>query len=130
MTESGLSGEPGLRVLAVVEQQLRPGPGRVTTLLQVAMDSSVLGDLIRPWPAVLQVVSVGILVSGLIYNTGLTHLLGPQYLTVKSSGEAGKEWFEMMGVYEQTGEYHNKKPVWSRHDGTQKMFYTKGKVYI
>ena len=32
-----------------------------------------------------------------------------------------------MGVYEQTGEYHNKKPVWSRHDGTMKMFYTNGK---
>ena len=64
LTESGLSGEPGLRVLAVVEQQLRPGPGHVTTLLQVAMDSPVLGDLIRPWPAVLQVVSVRILVRG------------------------------------------------------------------
>ena len=33
----------------------------------------------------------------------------------------------MMGVYEQTGEYHNKKPVWSRHDGTEKMFYSIGK---
>ena len=31
--------------------------------------------------------------------------------------------YNKMGVYEQTGEYHNKKPVWSRHDGTQKMFY-------
>ena len=62
MTESGLSGEPGLRVLAVVEQQLRPGPGRVTTRLRVAMDSPVLGDLIRPWPAAM--VRVRILVSG------------------------------------------------------------------
>ena len=32
-----------------------------------------------------------------------------------------------MGVYEQTGEYHNKKPVWSNHDGTQKIFYDNGK---
>ena len=73
MTESGLSGEPGLRVLAVVEQQLRPGPGHLTTLLQVAMDSSVLGDLIRPWPAVLQVVSVRILVSGLDVECWISH---------------------------------------------------------
>ena len=32
-----------------------------------------------------------------------------------------------MGVYHQTGEYHNGKPVWSRHDGTKKMFYSDGK---
>ena len=32
-----------------------------------------------------------------------------------------------MGVYEQTEEYHNKKPIWSRHDGTQKMFYNSRK---
>ena len=62
-----------------------------------------------------------------IANSGLTHLLGPQYLTVKSSGEAGKEQYDRMGVYEQTGEYHNKKPVWSRHDVTMKMFYSNGK---
>ena len=35
--------------------------------------------------------------------------------------------YYLMGVYEQTGEYHNKKPVWSRHDGTEKMFYRSGK---
>ena len=55
-------------------------------------------------------------------------ILGPQYLTVKSSGEAGKKKSGRMGVYEQTGEYHNKKPVWSRHDGTEKMFYSFGKL--
>ena len=32
-----------------------------------------------------------------------------------------------MGVYEKTGEFHNEKPVWSRHDGTQKMFYNSRK---
>ena len=32
-----------------------------------------------------------------------------------------------MGVYEQTGEYHIEKPVWSRHDGPEKMFYFNGK---
>ena len=52
--------------------------------------------------------------------------LGPRYLTVKSSGEAGKEQYDRMGVYEQTGEFHNKKPVLSRHDGTMKMFYCAG----
>ena len=33
----------------------------------------------------------------------------------------------MMGGYEQTGKYHNNKPVWSRHDGTQRIFYDNGK---
>ena len=32
--------------------------------------------------------------------------------------------YSRMGVYHQTGYYHNKKPVWSRHDGTRKMFYS------
>ena len=32
-----------------------------------------------------------------------------------------------MGVYHQTEEYHNEKPVWSRHDGPEKMFYSDGK---
>ena len=32
-----------------------------------------------------------------------------------------------MGVYEKTGEFHNEKPVWSRHDGTQKLKFTSGK---
>ena len=35
-----------------------------------------------------------------------------------------------MGVYEQTGEFHNKKPVWSRHDGTMKMFYNSRKFSL
>ena len=35
--------------------------------------------------------------------------------------------YDRMGVYEQTEEYHNKKPIWSRHDGTQKMFYNSRK---
>ena len=48
-------------------------------------------------------------------------------VTVKSSGEAGKKQFTKMGVYELTGEYHNKKPVWSKYDGTQKIFYDSGK---
>ena len=46
---------------------------------------------------------------------------------VKSSGVAGKMRYDLMGVYEQNREYHNKKPVWSRHDGTQKMFYDNGR---
>ena len=33
-----------------------------------------------------------------------------------------------MGVYHQTGEYHNEKPVWSRHDGTKKIYYSYGKL--
>merc|ERR1719433_1881146 len=29
-----------------------------------------------------------------------------------------------MGVYHRTGKYHNFKPTWTRHDGTQKIFYS------
>ena len=49
------------------------------------------------------------------------------YLTIKSSGEAGKANHGVMGVYQQKGEYHNEKPVWSRHDGTMKIYYSYGK---
>ena len=53
------------------------------------------------------------------------------YLTIKSSGEAGKAHKDVMGVYQQKGEYHNEKPVWSRHDGTHhgpnKIFNGNGK---
>ena len=51
----------------------------------------------------------------------------PQYLTVNSSGEAGMKQYGRMGIFELTGEFHNEKPVWSRHDGTQKMFYDNGR---
>ena len=50
--ESGLSGEPGPRVLAAVEQQLGAGSGPVMTLLLVAMACTVLANTIRPWPVV------------------------------------------------------------------------------
>ena len=49
---------------------------------------------------------------------------GPLYLTVSSSGEAGEVWYPEMGVYSQSGHYHNNKMVWARHDGTRKLFYT------
>merc|ERR1711936_1096103 len=29
-----------------------------------------------------------------------------------------------MGVYHQTGQYHNNKAVWARHDGAMKLFYS------
>ena len=86
MTESGLSGEPGLRVLAVVEQQLGPGPDSAMILLQITRGSSVLGDLIKQLAVVLQVVSVRILVSGMsmskpkIYSVELGV---PQYFSLK-----------------------------------------------
>ena len=60
MTDSGLGGEPGPRVLAAVVQQLGPGPGHALTLLLVTMACTVSGFLIRPSPAVLQGVSVKI----------------------------------------------------------------------
>ena len=53
-------------------------------------------------------------------------LRGPQYLTVKNC-EKRQRYSSEVGVYHQTGEYHNEKPVWSRHDGTMKMFYDNGR---
>ena len=52
--------------------------------------------------------------------------LGPEYLTVSSLGPAGEEQSSRMGVYSLTGETHNNKPLWSRHDGTATIFYTSG----
>ena len=62
--------------------------------------------------------------------TSLSIIVGPYDLTVSSSGPAGKEQDRRMGVYLQSGETHNNKPVWSRHDGTQKLFYSSGKGTI
>jgi len=45
-------------------------------------------------------------------------------LTVSSTGPAGKTQSSKMGVYHLTEEYHKNEPVWSRHDGTQKLFYS------
>jgi len=56
----------------------------------------------------------------------INHLkgLGPVYLTVTSTGPAGKEQTSKMGVYQQQrGQTHNGRPVWERHDGTEKLFY-------
>ena len=52
---------------------------------------------------------------------------GPLYLTVSSEGGAGELWYPDMGVYSQTGHYHNNKMVWAKHDGTRKIFYSKCK---
>ena len=49
---------------------------------------------------------------------------------MSSSGPAGKKQEILMGVYRQTGETHNNKPVWSRHDGTRKLFYSNGKFKV
>ena len=56
--------------------------------------------------------------------------VGPEYLTVSSSGQAGKEQDRRMGVYRQSGETHNKKPVWYRYDGTLKLFYGNGEFML
>ena len=61
----------------------------------------------------------------------------PEYLTVTSSGPAGVEQYDMMGVYRQTGETHNKKPVWSRvqgpgiwDQGPEEIYYSNGKFLL
>ena len=51
----------------------------------------------------------------------------PEYLTVNSSGPAGAEQYYSTGVFRLTGETHNNKPVWSRHEGTMKLFFDNGK---
>ena len=56
--------------------------------------------------------------------------VGPEYLIVSSSGPAGEKQYEKMGVYRQTGETHNNKPVWSRHQGPHKLFYSNGKFIL
>ena len=55
--------------------------------------------------------------------------IGPEYLTVSSSGPAG-ERYDLMGVYQLTEETHNKKPVWSRHEGPAKLYYDSGKFIL
>ena len=42
---------------------------------------------------------------------------------MSSSGPAGKKQGNMMGVYRQSGETHDDKPVWSRHQGPEKLYY-------
>ena len=61
-----------------------------------------------------------------ITTTTPSPFLGPQYLTVQSKGEAGRAQYARMGVYHLTGDYNNQKPVWSRHDGSKKLFYDNG----
>ena len=56
--------------------------------------------------------------------------VGPYYLTVSSSGPVGEKQYSRMGVYRQSGETHNNRPVWSRHDGTMKLFYGNGKFIL
>ena len=54
----------------------------------------------------------------------------PEYLTVNSSGPAGAEQYYSTGVFRLTGETHNNKPVWSRHHGPPKLFYSKSKSIL
>ena len=54
----------------------------------------------------------------------------PEYLTVSSTGPAGTVQASRMGVYHLTGKYHNFKPTWTRHDGTQEIFYSSGKFIL
>ena len=56
--------------------------------------------------------------------------VGPEYLTVSSSGPAGEVQSSRMGVYRQTGETHNKKPVWSRHEGPAFLYLNSGKFIL
>ena len=59
--------------------------------------------------------------------TSISIFVDPEYLTVSSSGPAEKVQYYSMGVFRLTGETHNNKPVWSRHEGTMKLFYDNGK---
>ena len=63
-------------------------------------------------------------------NYQLITFSAPEYLTVSSSGPAGQKQASKMGVYRQSGETYNNKPVWSRHDGPLKLFYDNGKFIL
>ena len=54
----------------------------------------------------------------------------PEYLTVSSTGPAWTKQADMMGVYHLTGESHNGKPTWARHEGAEKIFYANGKFIL
>ena len=54
----------------------------------------------------------------------------PEYLTVSSSGPAGKVQYYSMGVFRLTEEKHNNKSVWYRHSEIMAMFYDNGKGNI
>ena len=59
----------------------------------------------------------------------------PEYLTVTSSGPAGVEQYDLMGVYQLTEENHNKKPVWSLlnnevYKDPVKLVYDNGKFIL
>ena len=74
---------------------------------------------------------MGILILLIYHLSSTTYIfIGPEFLTVSSSGPAGKEQDSRMGVYRQSGETHNKKPVWSRHYGPEKLFYSDGMFFV
>ena len=54
----------------------------------------------------------------------------PEYLTVSSSGPAGEEHYDLMGVYSLTEETHNNKPFWSRHEGPAFLYLNSGKFIL
>ena len=47
---------------------------------------------------------------------------------MSSSGPAGEKQSSLMGVYRQSGDTQNKKPVWSSLEGNAKVFYSNGKL--
>ena len=61
------------------------------------------------------------------YKIYIIVFTGPEFLTITTSGPAGELWSRKMGVYRQSGETHNKRPVWSRLDGKLQLFYDNGK---
>ena len=55
---------------------------------------------------------------------------GPFHLTVASSGGAREDWYGSLGVYSKTGERHNNKTVWARHQGGRTLYYTTGHTVL
>ena len=58
LTEVGVSTEIGQSVLLNVEEELKPEPGHVTTLLQLMVVKIVLGKVLRLSPVIIILVQV------------------------------------------------------------------------
>ena len=130
--QNGLPGQHQHHATKVVEQETRPEKDLVITQHQSLVAETVVGKVSEGENVTLSLVKVlkSKYTADCRGQGQLCIFVGPYYLTVSSSGPAGKEQYRRMGVYRQSGETHNNKPVWSRHDGTQKLFYNNGKFIL
>ena len=130
--QNGLPGQHQQLASMVVEQETRPERDPVQTPPQRLVAETVGGKVSERENVTLRIVKVSKYkdTADCRGQGQLCIFVGPYYLTVSSSGPAGKKQYDMMGVYRQSGETLNNKPYWSRHDGTEKLFYFNGKFIL